>query len=120
MKNSISPGKIKKEEYLLLLQKQIEEKKHRDLEHIRIREEQGKIWHEQDINAKKEDYLKKIKKLHTQKTLHNEYSERVAEKNKKRQENVMLSPKEAEINRKVFESALAIIESNSPTSSYNN
>ena len=105
---------------MLLLQKQIQEKKHRDQEYFKIREEQGKIWHEQDINSKKEDYLRKIKKLNTQKSLRDEYSEKIAEKNRKRQENVMLSSNEAEINKRIFESSLAILESNSPTSPYNN
>lgn len=110
--------KKKNEEYLLLLQKQMEEKKKRDLEYSKVQEEQGKIWYDQDVKAHKEDYQKKVLKLKAQRSLHEEYTQNVQEKQKKRLESSLLSPCEVEINKKILESSIAILESNSPLGSF--
>ena len=114
----MSPNTKKRNEELnKILKKQMEEKKERDTEFVRIQQEQGKLWLEQDLKAKNEDYLKKLKKIQLQKVMHDEYSDRVAEKAKRLRESVMLSPSEVEINKRIYESSLAILESNSPSSS---
>ena len=116
----MSPNTKKRNEELnKILKKQMEEKKERDTEFVRIQQEQGKLWLEQDLKAKNEDYLKKLKKIQLQKVMHDEYSDRVAEKAKRLRESVMLSPSEVEINKRIYESSLAILESNSPSSSKN-
>jgi hypothetical protein len=109
---SDSPNSKKiKDEYLETLRKQIQDKKIRDQEFERISNEQGKIWMEQDMKAKKEDFIKKMKKKETQRLLYEEYTRQVQRKNENKSKSGLLSPNEAELNKKVYESSIAILES---------
>lgn len=107
--NPSSP-RIKNETYLQTLKKQIEDKRLRDSEYKKLQKEQGLLWKEQDQKAKHDDFVKKLKKLHIQKTLREEYSDNIQAKQKKKYEDYQLSPSEAGINKKIYESSLAILD----------
>ncbi|OMJ87557.1 hypothetical protein SteCoe_10736 [Stentor coeruleus] len=107
--NPSSP-RIKNEAYLQALKKQIEDKRLRDSEYKKQQKEQGLLWKEQDQKAKHDDFVKKLKKLHIQKTLRDEYFDNIQAKQKKKYEDYQLSPSEVGINKKIYENSLAILD----------
>lgn len=108
MNGSKSPTN-KNTKYLTDLQEQINEKKLRELEYIKIQREQGLIWAEQDQEALKADINKKLIRKNTQKSLRAEYDAKIMQKNKEKTKDLQLSTSEVGMNRKLFQSSLALL-----------
>ena len=101
----------KNRQYLSDLQAQISEKKQRDEDYVRLQREQGHIWAAQDAQALEAEHSKRLLRKKTQKALFNEYSAKVALKKAQRQQALQLSPSEVGMNRKLFHSSLALLDS---------
>lgn len=103
--------KPKNKQYLSDLQVQIHEKKKREEDYIKLQREQGHIWATQDAEALEAEHSKRLFRKKTQKALYNEYSAKIALKKAQKQQALQLSPSEEGMNRKLFNSSLALLDS---------
>lgn len=99
----------KKNKYLDELKEQINEKKLRELEYVRIQREQGHIWAQQDQQAVKEDAYKKLVRKKTMKSLREEYDKKIEQKKERIRNELQLSTSEAGMNKKLLQSSLVLL-----------
>lgn len=94
------------------LKAQINEKKLRELEYVKLQREQGHIWAQQDQQALKDDVYKKLVRKNTQKSLRAEYDKKIEQKQEKKIIDLQLSTSEAGMNKKLLQSSLILLSPN--------